>query len=83
MNIRHAVATFRGHREPHFGIIEHRRWWFLLSGVVLLISLVGLVFRSLNLSIDFEGGSQLTYDNESGVTVDQVQSVLARSPWSL
>jgi len=83
VNIRHAVATFRGHREPHFRIIEHRQWWFLLSGVVLLISLVGLVFRSLNLSIDFEGGSQLTYDNESGVTVDQVQSVLARSPWSL
>ena len=62
---------------------EHRQWWFLLSGAVLLLSLVGLVFRSLNLSIDFEGGSQLTYDNESGVTVDQVQSVLAQSPWSL
>ena len=83
MNLRHAVATFRGHREPHFRIIEHRRWWFLLSGVVLLLSLVGLVFRSLNLSIDFEGGSQLTYDNKSGVTVDQVQSVLTQSPWSL
>ncbi|HKZ75330.1 MAG TPA: hypothetical protein VJ259_01570, partial [Actinomycetota bacterium] len=83
MNLRHAVAMFRGHREPRFRIIEHRRWWFLLSGVVLLLSLVGLVFRNLNLSIDFEGGSQLTYDNESGVTVDQVQSVLTQSPWSL
>ncbi|HEX9717216.1 MAG TPA: protein translocase subunit SecF [Actinomycetota bacterium] len=84
MNLRHAVAMFRGHREPRFRIIEHRRWWFLLSGAVLLLSLAGLVFRGgLNLSIDFEGGSQLTYDNESGVTVDQVQSVLARSPWSL
>jgi len=83
VNIRHAVATFRGHREPRFRIIEHRQWWFLLSGAVLLLSLVGLVFRSLNLSIDFEGGSQLTYDNKSGVTVDQVRSVLAQSPWSL
>ena len=83
MSVRTAVATFRGHHEPHFRIIEHRKWWFLLSGTVLLLSIAGLAFRGLNLSIDFEGGSQLTYNNEKGVTTDQVQAVLARAPWKL
>ncbi len=83
MNLGHAVATFRGHREPHFRIIEHRRWWFLLSGAVIAISIVGLAVRHLNLSIDFEGGSQLTYANNTGVSVDEVQAILQRAPWSL
>jgi len=83
MNPGHAVATFRGHREPHFRIIEHRRWWFLLSGAVIALSIVGLAVRHLNLSIDFEGGSQLTYANNTGVSAEEVQAILQRPPWSL
>jgi preprotein translocase subunit SecF len=83
VNLGHAVATFRGHREPHFRIIEHRRWWFLLSGIVIALSIVGLAVRHLNLSIDFEGGSQLTYANNSGVSAEQVQALLTQAPWSL
>ena len=83
MNLRHAVAAFRGQREPHFRIIEHRRWWFLLSGAVLALSIVGLAVRHLNLSIDFEGGSQLTYANNAGVSAEEVQAILERPPWNL
>jgi preprotein translocase subunit SecF len=77
MNVRHAIATFRGHREPHFRFIEHTKWWFLLSGIVIVLSIVGLAVRGLNLSIDFEGGSQITYDNVANVSVQDVQTTLA------
>jgi len=83
MNLGHAVATFRGHNEPHFRIIEHRKWWFLLSGAVIALSIVGLAVRHLNLSIDFEGGSQLTYTNNTGVSAEEVQAILEGPPWSL
>jgi preprotein translocase subunit SecF len=83
LNLGHAVATFRGHREPHFRIIEHRKWWFLLSGAVIALSIVGLAVRGLNLSIDFEGGSQLTYTNNTGVSAEEVQAILEGPPWSL
>ena len=33
MNLRHAVATYRGHTIPHFPIIERRKVWFAFSGV--------------------------------------------------
>jgi preprotein translocase subunit SecF len=83
VNAREATSVFRGHREPRLRLIEHRRWWFALSGVVILLSLVGLFVRGLNLSIDFEGGSQITYEDRSGVTADQVQSLLAGAPFRL
>jgi preprotein translocase subunit SecF len=83
VSVREAISVFRGHREPQLRIIEHRRWWFALSGTVILLSLAGLLLRGLNLSIDFEGGSQITYEDRSGVSADQVRALLARAPYHL
>jgi preprotein translocase subunit SecF len=83
VNVREAISVFRGHREPHLHIIEHWRWWFALSGTVILLSLAGLFLRGLNLSIDFEGGSQISYEDRSGVSADQVRALMARAPYHL
>ncbi|HET9723968.1 MAG TPA: protein translocase subunit SecF [Actinomycetota bacterium] len=77
MNVPHAIDTFRGHRVPHFKIIEHRRWWAILSGSLLALSLIGLLVRGLNFSIDFTGGSQLQYRNVAGATTEEIRGVLA------
>ncbi|MEW6059090.1 MAG: protein translocase subunit SecF [Actinomycetota bacterium] len=83
MNYREAVATFRGHRVPHFRIIQNRRWWFMVSGAVIVLSVLGLGVRGLNMSIDFEGGSQITLEDRRGVSVDEVRSLLAGPPYNL
>ena len=44
MNVRHAIDTYRGHTIPNFHIVEHRNRWFALSGVVIALSLFGLIF---------------------------------------
>ena len=76
MNLKHAIATYRGHTVPHFRIIERRRLWFALSGIVIVLSLLGIFVRHFNLSIDFEGGQEITYTFVTPVTADDVQSTL-------
>ena len=76
MNLHHAVATYRGHTVPHFRIVERRRIWFALSGIVLVLSLGGIILRHFNLSIDFEGGQEITYTFAGPVTAEDVQGVL-------
>lgn len=44
------------HGETTFDFVGRRRIFFLLSGVLILASVVSLAFRGLNLGIDFEGG---------------------------
>ena len=83
MNVSHAIAVFRGHREPRLRLIQHRHWWFALSGTVILLSLVGLFVRHLNLSIDFEGGSQITYEDRADVSVGDVSDLLSGAPYNL
>ncbi|HEV3474934.1 MAG TPA: protein translocase subunit SecF [Actinomycetota bacterium] len=78
MNLRRAIAVFRGEHELQIDIIGRRRMWFLLSGSLVAISLFGLLGPGLNLGIDFEGGALLTYRNESGASVQQIQGTLQR-----
>jgi preprotein translocase subunit SecF len=77
MRIGHAISVFRGQREFHMNIIGRRRWWFLLSGTLIILSLGGLFVRQLNLSIAFEGGAVLEYPNAAGVSIQEVQETMA------
>jgi preprotein translocase subunit SecF len=77
MNLHHAIETYRGHTIPHFRFIEHRRWWFTISGVVIVLSILGFAVRGLNLSIDFEGGAQISYTWQTAVSVEDVSATLA------
>jgi preprotein translocase subunit SecF len=77
MNWHHAVETYRGHTVPHFRLIPRRRLWYTVSGILILLSLAGLVFRGLNLSIDFEGGALLSYPAKTAETAAAVTNVLA------
>jgi preprotein translocase subunit SecF len=78
---RTAFDTFRGYRTPHFRIVQRRRTWFVLSGVVLGLALVGLLWRGINYSIDFTGGSLIQYPNPAGATVEEVRDLLAEAPY--
>ena len=77
MRIGRAIAVFRGEHEFHIDFLGRRRLWFLGSGLLIALSAFGLLGPGLNLGIDFEGGSVLTYTNESGAPVADIQEALA------
>jgi len=77
MNLHRAVSTYRGHTIPHFKLIERRNIWFAFSGVLILLSLIGLFWRGLNYSIDFTGGAQIEYTVLTPVTAAEVQATMA------
>jgi len=81
VNVRRAIHVYRGYEAPHLEIVHRRNWWFLLSGAVILLALVGLFVRGLNFSIDFTGGSLITYENRADVSVEKVRSLLAQAPY--
>lgn len=82
MTLRHAFRVFRGYEAPNLPFVQRRRTWFLVSAVFIALALVGLVWRGLNFSIDFTGGSQILYENPVGASVEDVRSVLAEEPYN-
>ncbi len=52
---------YRG--ESGIDFVGRRRTWFIVSGVLILISLAALGFRGLNLGIEFQGGAVFSIPN--------------------
>jgi SecD/SecF fusion protein len=85
------LATFRWFDNPAFmgasaqqipgwqkiDFMGRRRLWFALSGAIILIGLVSLGVKGLNLGIDFEGGSQVTFDTPSPTSVQDIRGQAA------
>jgi preprotein translocase subunit SecF len=77
VNFHHAMETYRGHTIPHFRFTERRNIWFGISGVLIALSLIGLIWGGLNYSIDFEGGAQISFALNSDATTDQITATMA------
>jgi preprotein translocase subunit SecF len=65
---------YRG--EVSFDFVGRQKLWYTISGVILLLSLVGLFGRGLNFSVDFKGGSVLTLPASSATSISQVQNAV-------
>ncbi|MBI5701459.1 protein translocase subunit SecF [Candidatus Saganbacteria bacterium] len=65
-----------------FHIIKKTRLWFMISGLLIILSLGGLVFnsvsrgRAMNFGIDFTGGTLINIRFASPTSVAQVRAVL-------
>jgi SecD/SecF fusion protein len=74
----HVGARFRRwvlDRGPD--IVGRRRTWFAVSSIVLALALAGLVTKSLNFGLEFQGGRLVEYSPTRPVDLDAVRSALA------
>ncbi|MDQ3066256.1 MAG: protein translocase subunit SecD [Actinomycetota bacterium] len=51
-----------------------RNRWFAISGVVLALSLGAIIYNGLNLGIDFEGGTKITFTTPQPVALEDVRA---------
>jgi SecD/SecF fusion protein len=58
--------------------IGKRRLWFAISGAVVLLSVVAIGVKGLNLGIDFEGGTQITFRTSQPTSLDTVRNEAAQ-----
>jgi SecD/SecF fusion protein len=59
-------------------IVGKRRIWFTIAGVLIAISIGSLVVRGLNLGIDFDGGSTVTFTTPQPVQIEAVRDEAAK-----
>jgi SecD/SecF fusion protein len=58
--------------------IGKRRIWFAISGVVVALSLAALAVKGLNLGIDFQGGTQITFRTPEPTSLQSVREEAAK-----
>jgi preprotein translocase subunit SecF len=58
--------------QVSYNFVGRRKMWYTISGIILAITIGSLVFRGLNLGIEFKGGSEFQVPNAT-CSVDQAQ----------
>ncbi len=72
-----AGRLYRGEVSVNF--VRRQRMWYTISGVILLISVVALLVRGLNFSIDFKGGSSFTFPANSTTNLGAISRVVTQA----
>ncbi|GAA3833245.1 protein translocase subunit SecF [Sphaerisporangium flaviroseum] len=65
---------YRG--EVDIDFVGRYKLWYSLSGLLLLISIAGLVFQNLNLGVEFKGGSVFSFTKPATSTIQEVRSTV-------
>lgn len=72
----HSVISRLSTGTGAFNIIGHRKKYYIFSSTIVVLSILFMILRGFNLSIDFVGGTQLTFAGASTVSHQQVTDVL-------
>lgn len=59
-----------------FDFVGASKWFFSISGAILVVGAFSLAGNQLNFGIDFESGTRLNFTPERSVSVDQVRGTL-------
>ncbi|HET9975105.1 MAG TPA: protein translocase subunit SecF [Streptosporangiaceae bacterium] len=67
------AKLYRG--EVSINFVGRQRLWYAISGLILLVSIVALLVRGLDFSVDFKGGAIFTFSSPSS-SLSQVQNAV-------
>jgi preprotein translocase subunit SecF len=69
-----AGRLYRG--ELSVNIVRRQRLWYLISGLILLVSVIALLVKGLNFSQEFTGGSSFTFPASSSMSQSAIAQVV-------
>ena len=72
-----AGRLYRG--EVSINFVRRQRLWYAISGLILLISVVALLVRGLNFSLEFKGGSSFTFPSTSSTTQNAIAEAVSKA----
>ena len=63
-------------REYHFDFMKQAKWGYLLSVLMLFVSIASFIVQGLNYGIDFEGGIQIEASSTESIKMNEVRKNL-------
>ncbi len=66
--------------EMSYDIVGRAKTWYIISAVIILISLGGIFFRGFNLSVEFTGGAEFVVPSVSCSVEDTRNAVSGATP---
>jgi SecD/SecF fusion protein len=65
-------------RWQRIDVVGHRRLWFIISVVAVVLSVLAIAIQGLNLGIDFKGGTQVTFTTPKPTSLSDVRQQVSQ-----
>lgn len=65
--------------DPSYEFIKHRKIGYVISTILIVISLGAIVLKGLSYGIDFNGGTEIVVEFETDASVSEVRSLLTEA----
>ena len=77
LSSRSALGAGHAKHKITFDFMGASKWFFSISGVILLIGALAIAGKGINFGIDFESGTRITAPLERSASVDDVRNALS------
>ena len=67
----------RSHFPFEIPFMKHRKKFLLIALALVVLAIVGLLVRGLVFGIEFQGGTEIDFQNTGEITIDQMRAALA------
>jgi SecD/SecF fusion protein len=71
-----ALGAAKARKPITFDFIGASKWFFTMSGVILLVCTIAMAHNGLNFGIDFESGTRITAALERSASVEDVRDAI-------
>jgi SecD/SecF fusion protein len=77
MRSRHMLAAGKERIRWHFDFMGKSKWFFSMSGTILVAGAIAISTLGINFGIDFESGTRITTPVERAASVNDIRNVLS------
>ncbi|HEX8856682.1 MAG TPA: protein translocase subunit SecD, partial [Thermoleophilaceae bacterium] len=77
MRSKHMLAAGKERIRWHFDFMGKSKWFFSMSGTILVAGALAIAGLGINFGIDFESGTRITTPVERKASVQQIRNVLS------
>ncbi len=66
--------------DHQFDIIGRKKYWFALSGLLIIVAVLAILTLGLNLGLEFKGGYQVRLTLDQPATVNEINDIVGTFP---
>jgi SecD/SecF fusion protein len=77
MRSKHMLAAGKERIRWHFDFMGNSKWFFSMSGTILVAGAIAISSLGINFGIDFESGTRITTPVQRAASVQQIRNVLS------